>query len=615
MIFGLRHAGKKAQSGYTLVELSIVVIIISLLTASGLAVGASMVERAAYIDTRKVIDQLHQSLKDYYVVNGRLPCAARMNVAPGASNFGAETDCAAPAVAGVQQDGGVRIGAVPTRALGLSDSAAGDKFGSRLVYAVTAELAVAGNFGAGNGAIIVRDADNNVVISNAAFFIASPGKDRKGAIVHTTGNASGNACSPSSHLDVHNCTLTSRTFREAPFNNGDVGNRFFDDVIAWAPKFHFMAVDTQSAALWVQESGTQNIFSVGADTSPATTNVGIGTAAPETRLHVDGMVRGSQFFIRGSDTMPSLDALYDRTSNDDFAIGLISEGTSSGSPISNHEIVFMNADFNNPFPDDGLSFVNYGTAGSFTAMRIRGNGNVGIGTTTPTGKLEINAGVTDSVSMLESLRLSRTSSGSQRVSVLHGHGGHYFNMHSATNNAKPVVFNVTTDEADSAYTAGSTRYYFRIRGEDVMRIAPSGNGWIAGTWNEASDMRLKTDIAPLEDVFSRLDGIDGVYFNWNGEGGRDTTTRKIGLLAQEVQKAYPELVTEEDDGYLSVNQSGMVAPLLEAVKQLKKESDALKERLAELEDASPAAPQIPHWIWGLVGFLLAVNVMLWLRRS
>lgn len=91
--YGLRH-----ESGYTLVELSIVIIIVGLLTAGGLAVGASMVERAAYIDTQKLLKQLQRSVKDYYIVNGHLPCVASLQDAPGTTDFGvANPDCASSA--------------------------------------------------------------------------------------------------------------------------------------------------------------------------------------------------------------------------------------------------------------------------------------------------------------------------------------------------------------------------------------------------------------------------------------------------------------------------------------------------------------------------------------
>ena len=56
---------------------------------------------------------------------------------------------------------------------------------------------------------------------------------------------------------------------------------------------------------------------------------------------------------------------------------------------------------------------------------------------------------------------------------------------------------------------------------------------------------------------------------------------KIGLLAQEVQKVFPELVKEAGDqeGTLSVNYQGMIAILINAIKEQQKEIDEIKNKL------------------------------------
>lgn len=348
------------RHGFTLIELSIVILILSLLTASGLALGTKMVERAAYIDTRKLIDQLQETLKDYYIVNGRLPCVGKMTAEPSSSNFGAEVDCGS-ATTGTWRDGGVRIGAVPTRTLGLPDSAAADKFGGRIVYAVSEALTNTSTFGSGDGAIMVRDISNTVVLNNAAFFLASMGRDRKGAYIHSTG-AAPHSCGSSANLDVLNCTMTNKTFRDAPFNNGDVAELFFDDIVAWAPKFHFMAFNTQSSALWASQVGTQHIFSVGVDGNVGNTNVGIGTSAPQTKLHVTGNSRVLR--LQGSDHVYM----------EFYAGGALRSGY-IGYPHSS---------------SIDLTIGNEVSGGDINLMP--NSGNVGIGTPTPSARLDVKGG-------------------------------------------------------------------------------------------------------------------------------------------------------------------------------------------------------------------------------
>ena len=56
---------------------------------------------------------------------------------------------------------------------------------------------------------------------------------------------------------------------------------------------------------------------------------------------------------------------------------------------------------------------------------------------------------------------------------------------------------------------------------------------------------------------------------------------KIGLLAQEVQKVFPELVKQSGDqeGTLSVNYQGMISVLINAIKEQQKEIDEIKNKL------------------------------------
>ena len=60
-------------------------------------------------------------------------------------------------------------------------------------------------------------------------------------------------------------------------------------------------------------------------------------------------------------------------------------------------------------------------------------------------------------------------------------------------------------------------------------------------------------------------------YNWKNSG-RDKE-QQIGLLAQEVQQIYPQLVKQNETGELSVNYNGLVPILLEAVKTLSEKSD------------------------------------------
>ena len=109
----------------------------------------------------------------------------------------------------------------------------------------------------------------------------------------------------------------------------------------------------------------------------------------------------------------------------------------------------------------------------------------------------------------------------------------------------------------------------------------------ASSFPTSSDMRLKTDIKPLGQVLDKLDKLRGVSFEWNDlykSMGRATGHREIGVVAQEVEAVFPELVTTwGDEHYRAVDHGRLTAVLIEAVKELKAENSTLKERIEKLE--------------------------------
>jgi surfactin synthase thioesterase subunit len=61
---------------------------------------------------------------------------------------------------------------------------------------------------------------------------------------------------------------------------------------------------------------------------------------------------------------------------------------------------------------------------------------------------------------------------------------------------------------------------------------------------------------------------------------RYASGQQLGVVAQELQKQFPELVVEGDDGFLAVNYSQLSAVLLQAVKEQQKEIETLKAQMA-----------------------------------
>ena len=107
----------------------------------------------------------------------------------------------------------------------------------------------------------------------------------------------------------------------------------------------------------------------------------------------------------------------------------------------------------------------------------------------------------------------------------------------------------------------------------------------SGTWT-ASDMRLKKNIRPLGNVLERIKKIEGVTYEWKAEEFPEKNFEKgkqIGIIAQKVEKSFPELVRTDNEGYKSLVYDRFTAVLLEAIKEQQKEIEALKKEIAAVK--------------------------------
>jgi hypothetical protein len=90
---------------------------------------------------------------------------------------------------------------------------------------------------------------------------------------------------------------------------------------------------------------------------------------------------------------------------------------------------------------------------------------------------------------------------------------------------------------------------------------------MADSFMAASDARLKKNIVSLDGALDKIDNIRGVYHDWIEPN--QPQERQIGLIAQELQAVYPELVMQGGNGFLAVNYPKLTAVLLQSIKELK----------------------------------------------
>ena len=103
--------------------------------------------------------------------------------------------------------------------------------------------------------------------------------------------------------------------------------------------------------------------------------------------------------------------------------------------------------------------------------------------------------------------------------------------------------------------------------EPLAKFHVNGNA-LANAWNTQSDARLKENIKPLQDPLTMLATIHGVSFDWQDTKRKTEEGPQVGVIAQQVEAVLPQVVYEDTNGYKSVDYSKLVAPLIEAVKQL-----------------------------------------------
>ena len=105
--------------------------------------------------------------------------------------------------------------------------------------------------------------------------------------------------------------------------------------------------------------------------------------------------------------------------------------------------------------------------------------------------------------------------------------------------------------------------------------------YASGGFYESSDERLKNILNPIRVNLDELSKLRKVYYLWKDNSSSDV---QLGVIAQDIQKLYPELVsTNSDTGYLSLSYDKLSVIALEAIDTLYKEHKLLKERVDKLE--------------------------------
>lgn len=322
----------------------------------------------------------------------------------------------------------------------------------------------------------------------------------------------------------------------------------------------------------------------------------------------------------------------------------LSTGTQSGTPTSDgfrirsdndffgsnlDALVFEKTDGNDANPDGGMAFVNTGSDGiEEAALVVRGYGYVGVGTSTPAYLLDVNGQMRVSGHLLfggsflggsdRGLNIYPNTNAYNSRAFIEAWGPH------ATRGGELAIGGTYID-----LLYGSTNTGWGVVG---LRLASNGNvgigttspqykldvnGTIRGTNVSPSDIRFKKDVKPLNNALKQLTKLQGVSFHWKDLPQKDVQPQElldlenkgfqmqsirpapedtpmafiehegdgpqIGLVAQEVERVFPEFVSTDSNGYKSVAYEKLVVPLIEAVKTLNTRNTRYQKEIESLK--------------------------------
>ena len=145
-------------------------------------------------------------------------------------------------------------------------------------------------------------------------------------------------------------------------------------------------------------------------------------------------------------------------------------------------------------------------------------------------------------------------------------------------NRKALLFQAESYWFSSLNTAGGNGFWYDGYIKELYvdgSIKSSGNI----TAYYTSDERLKTNVLPLADPLQKIKSIGGYSFDWVGNNPYRLEGHDVGVIAQEIQKVLPEVVTEREDGYLAVRYEKIVTLLIEGMKEQQKQIEELKNKL------------------------------------
>ncbi len=291
-------------------------------------------------------------------------------------------------------------------------------------------------------------------------------------------------------------------------------------------------------------------------------NVGIGTSNPTSQLHIFRDSSGGASAHVAYD-----DLIIEGNLSTGITIETSSYNAAAGIAFADVEESIAGGYFYNHNFDSLLFWAN-----ASEKMTILGNGNTGIGTSNPLATLQVNGSDTSEGVLYvtqDGARQIKINDTRESSAWVMGQGvgalGQLGFIEQPGTNIRLVIQNITGNVG-----IGTT--------DPSQKLDVVGN-IEATAFFYSSDRNLKNNITPLTSQLDKVTQLQGVSFNWKENGRED-----IGVIAQDIEKIYPELVATDSKGIKSVQYGNLVAPLIEAIKEQQIQIDLLKEEVRLLKE-------------------------------
>ena len=148
-------------------------------------------------------------------------------------------------------------------------------------------------------------------------------------------------------------------------------------------------------------------------------------------------------------------------------------------------------------------------------------------------------------------------------------------------NADGGNVNFFQNSATARMGLGTSAPGFQLHLSTNSAAKPTSN-----VWTVSSDARLKRNIEPIEHALDDLLLLRGVTYQWKDPASQGNMAGTYtGMIAQDVEKVFPEWISEDANGYKHLTVIGFEGLVVEALREMRAEKDA---EIAELRDENVA---------------------------